>query len=193
MEEDLSNLMENISFTEEEDEISIPLGEFQEVLAYGRTCMVAKLVSDRLISKETIKTSLKGWWIISGSLSFKVLGENLFLIELKKMEDKERVLEGRPWVFEGNLLLVEDFNGKTSPSIYTFDKAAFWVRMNKLSLGCMGRAIGRRIRKTVGTVEMVDTDAKGIRWGEYPRVKILIDLTKPLPRGRKINLQGNSV
>jgi hypothetical protein len=49
---------------------------------------VAKLVSDHLISKETIKTSLKGWWKISASPSFKVLGENLFLIEFKKMEDK---------------------------------------------------------------------------------------------------------
>ena len=100
MEEDLSTLMENISFTEEEDnEIPIPLGEFQEVVSYGKNCIVAKLVSDRLISKETIKNSLKRWCKFSGSPSFKVLGENLFLIEFLKMEDKGRVLEGRPWIF----------------------------------------------------------------------------------------------
>jgi hypothetical protein len=46
---------------------------------------------------------------------------------------------------------------------------------------------------SIGEVEAVDTDAEGIGWGEFLRVKIRLDLTKPLPRGRKINIQGNSI
>lgn len=190
----MPDLMENISFTEDEEaEILIPIGEFQDVVSNGKTCIVAKLVADLMVSKETIRTTLKRWWKLYGNMSFKVLGDNLFLIEFTNIRDKERVLDGRPWVFEGNLFLVEDFDGTIPPSKYTFEKAAFWVRMIDLPLGCMGQAIGRRIGETVGAVEMVDTDANGIGWGEFLRVKILLDLSKPLPRGRKINIQGKCV
>jgi hypothetical protein len=193
MAEELSNLMERISFTEyEEAEVMIPFGEFQEVVSYGQTCAVAKLVADRMMSMETIKTTLWRWGKLQESPNFKVLGENLFLIEFFSMQDKKRILDSRPWVIEGSLLLVEDFDGSTAPTSYTFDKAAFWVRMINLPLGCMGQAIGRRIGETVGVVEIVDTDAKRVGWGEFLRVKILLDLAKPLPRGRKINIMGKT-
>jgi hypothetical protein len=40
----------------------------------------------------------------------------------------------------------------------------------------------------MGTVEEVDTDEEGVGWGEFLHVRIIIDLTKPLARGRVINL-----
>jgi hypothetical protein len=76
------------------------------------------------------------------------------------------VLEGRPWVFEGSLFLVEDFDGTKSLSQFTFDKAVFWVWMINLPLTCMGREIGRKIGAFVGVVVAVDTNAIGMGWGE---------------------------
>jgi hypothetical protein len=57
----------------------------------------------------------------------------------------------------------------------------------------MSAEIGRRIGASMGNVEAVDTDSKGIGWGEFLRVKIQVDITKPLQRGRKINIEGNSI
>jgi hypothetical protein len=85
--------------------------------------------------------------------------------------------------FEGCLFLVEDFDGSIPSSKFTFEKAAFWVRIINLPLGCMGRDIGRKIGETVGEVELVDADDEGIAWGEFLRVKIVLNLTKPLQRG----------
>jgi hypothetical protein len=48
----------------------------------------------------------------------------------------------------------------------------------------------RQIGSTVEEVEMVDTDERGIGWGESLRVKALIDLSKPLSRKRKLNING---
>ncbi|XP_059454983.1 uncharacterized protein LOC132185195 [Corylus avellana] len=106
--------------------------------------------------------------------------------------DKVKVLEGRPWVFESNLFLVEDFDGHTSPSKFTFDKASFWVRMTNLPLACMGREVGFKLGPAIRTVEEVDTDKDGIGWGEFLRVKIVIDLYKPLSRGRMLKFNGKS-
>jgi hypothetical protein len=159
----------------------------------GKACIVGKLIADRMVSKEVIKTAMIQWWKPEENLSFKVLGENMFLIEFTKVGDKERVLEGRPWVFGGSLFVTEDYDGRAQPTDFLFDKAAFWVRMINLPLACMSEVVGRKIGETLGSVEVVDTKANGMGWGEHLRVKICLDLTKPLQRGRKLNIEGKSV
>jgi hypothetical protein len=96
-------------------------------------------------------------------------------------------------VFNGTLFAVEDFDGTIPPTQMEFDKAAFWVRMFNLPLACMGRDLGIQLGGTVGEVEEVDTNDEGVAWGEFLRVRIRISLTKPIARGRVINLKGLSI
>jgi hypothetical protein len=145
------------------------------------------------VSKETIKVAMLRWWKLEGKISFQVLGENLFLVEFSFVEDKKRIMDGRPWAFEGSLFLLEDFDGLSRPSSFKFDRAAFWVRMIDLPLACMNQATGRRIGESVGIVEAVDTGPDGIGWGESLRVKIVMELEKPLARGRMLKVQGKSM
>ena len=63
------------------------------------------------------------------------------------------------------------------------------MRMINLPLACMGREIGRKIGASMGVVEVVDIDARGMGWGEFLQVKILLDSAKPLLRGMKINIE----
>jgi hypothetical protein len=196
MEEDLAKQWANLSLTEDEDsvEVIIPKAQIDIGKNQGKTCVIGKLIADHMVSKETIKNSMLKWWKLEEkNLSFMVIGENLFLIDFKLPEDKERVLEGKPWAFEGNLFLVEDFDGLVKPSELSFTHAAFWVRMFDLPLACMGKEIGRKIGESIGVVEAVDVGANGMGWGEFLRVKIRINLSKPLPRGRKINVEGKQV
>jgi hypothetical protein len=193
MADELPRLWEKFNLTETEDvELEIPGGKFQKVVSRGKTCIIGKLIADRLVSKELLKDSLSRWWKIKGEPSFKVLGDNLFLIDFTYKEDKERVLARQSWVFENSLFLIEDFDGTAAPTEFTFDKASFWVQMTNLPLGCMGKEIGEMIAASVGVVQAIDTDGEGLGWGESLRAKILLDLSKPLPRGRKIKLQGST-
>jgi hypothetical protein len=71
-----------------------------------------------------------------GTLSFKVLGENAFLVEFMEVGDKRWILEGRQsskgiFFF---FFFIEDFDGRSSPANFTFDKVAFWVQMVNLLL-----------------------------------------------------------
>lgn len=86
--------------------------------------MVGKLLAERVTGKNKIRAMLIRGWKPSGSLSFKILGDNLFLLEFENEWDKFRVLEGRPWV-EGTLFSVEDYDGLTPPSQMNFEIAAF--------------------------------------------------------------------
>ena len=163
MADDLSTKWENFSLTEDEDmELSFQKTELHEGVKLGQSCVLGKLLTDCIVSMETIKTAFIQWWKPQKSLSFKVLGDNLFLVEFEDPKDEKRALESRPWSFEGSLFLVEDYDGIKSPTQFTFDKAAFWVWMINLPLACMEGEIGCKIGSSVGVVEMVDADSRGM-------------------------------
>jgi hypothetical protein len=155
--------------------------------------MVGKVLTERFISKEVLKTPMIRAWKPTGSVSFKQLGPNLFLVDFQNWWDKDKILGDRPWTFDGDLFSIVDFNGLTPIEDPEFSKAAFWVRMYKLPLACMGREVGMQVGSTVGEVEDMDVLDDGVGWGEFLRVKIRIDLSKPLARGRVIKLQGKEI
>ncbi|GLT68469.1 hypothetical protein SLA2020_406950 [Shorea laevis] len=114
---DLSKLLGNFSLSEEESlDLEVQETDLAEAVTRGKLCLVGKLLADRIVSKEIIKSSLLRGWKLSGTCNFKVLGENLFIIEFLHDWDKSNVLEGRPWSFEGHLFAMEDFNGLTPPT-----------------------------------------------------------------------------
>jgi hypothetical protein len=45
----------------------------------------------------------------------------------------------------------------------------------------------------MGSVEEVDTNFDVVGWGEFLRVRVSLDFTKPLSRGRFLKLQGKFV
>lgn len=67
------------------------------------------------------------------------------MVEFEHNWDKDRVLEGRPSVFEGNLFSVEAFDEITPPSKIDFERASFWVCKFNLPLVCMSKNIGFQI------------------------------------------------
>jgi hypothetical protein len=94
MVEELTNCSGNFSLVEEEDdELEIKAPAIARLAQRGELCLVGKLIVDRLVSKETIRTKLIRGWRTLGNLSFMVLGENLFLLEFEYECDKIRVME----------------------------------------------------------------------------------------------------
>ncbi|XP_059429203.1 uncharacterized protein LOC132163020 [Corylus avellana] len=194
MADDLAAMWGKISLSEDEI-LGVDFHEeaFEGLVQKGQSCLVGKLLSDHVVSKEMIRSKLIRGWKPKGPMAFKVLGENLFLLKFEKNEDKKRVLEGRPWIFEGTLFSVEDFDGNTHPTDMDFSWAAFWVRMYKLPLACMGKEMGQRLGASVGEVEDVDVSEDGEGWGEYLRVKIKISTLKPLAKGRMLRMKGKEI
>ncbi len=84
------------------------------------------------------------------------------------------------------------FDVSLVPASLDFDFASFWVRMFHLPLGCMSDIMGSHLGSLVGHVEEVETDVDGIGWGEYLRVRITLDLSKPLAQVRLLKIKGVS-
>jgi hypothetical protein len=81
MEDDLNRMWGSFSLSKVEgSEMEIKQQAWEVGTDQGRLCVVGKLIADHLVSKETICTTLLRGWKLSGTPSFKVLGDNLFLV-----------------------------------------------------------------------------------------------------------------
>lgn len=141
-----------------------------------------------MVGKEIINKPLLRAWKTSRRVSFKDLEQNMFLIDFEHGWDKARIMKGRPWTFDGSLVSFAEFDCLTTPTQLEFDKGAFWVRMSNLPCACMGKEISFHIGSSIGKLEEVDVAEDGVGWGEYFRVRIVLDLLKPFSRGRVLKL-----
>jgi hypothetical protein len=95
MVEDLIWMWGNFSLLHVEgDEMEIKNHVWEVGAMRGKTCLVGKLITDHLVSKEIIRTTLIRGWKSSETPSFKVLGDNLVLVGFVNERDKIRILEG---------------------------------------------------------------------------------------------------
>lgn len=60
--------------------------------------------------------------------------------------------------------------------------------MYNLPLVCMCEAMGLQLGNSMGVVQEVKTKEDGVGWGEYLQVRVSLDITKPLARGRFLKL-----
>lgn len=82
------------------------------------------------------------------------------------------------------------YNGHLAPQKLDFMKERVWVHMSELPLSCMNEERGKIIGATISEVIEVDTQIYGSGWGKFLRVLVLLDLSKPLARGRTISVMG---
>lgn len=149
---------------------------------------VAKVLSDRPIRAEVIEATLGKIWCPSKGVECRDLGENHFLITLLQVSGKRRALDDGPWMVGRNLVVVVDFDGAKTIDEVVFSSIHIWVRITKMPLGLMTRAAGEVIGELIGKVVEVDAEEDGSAVGKFMRIKIRLDITKPLMRGVTIDV-----
>lgn len=68
-----------------------------------------------------------------------------------------------------------------------------WVQLHGLSFGMMNRAYGNRIENQIGEVIDIDVDKNGLGWGPFFRVRVQINITKPLHYDTLLNQEGTPI
>jgi hypothetical protein len=81
----------------------------------------------------------------------------------------------------------------TPPALIDFSMSPCWIQVRDIPLICMNKEVGSKIGETLGKVEEVDVSGEGPGRGSSLRIKIQIDITKPLERGRALWLNGKMV
>lgn len=100
-------------------------------------------------------------------------------------------MAGRQWIFDQSLVLLNEIDGSAQPSNISLTHCPFWVRLYNLP---MDTRTERRIRLIGGGLgTMLEVDFDGIAWDISARLKIFLDVTKPLRHIQQIRSREGHV
>ena len=97
--------------------------------------------------------------------------------------DTERILLGAPWSFNKYLGALCRYETDQSIKEIQFNTAVFWVQVHDLPTRRMTVEAAEGICQSIGRV-IHYSDEDEANGGEFMRVRVEIDITKPLSRGR---------
>lgn len=108
--------------------------------------------------------------------------------------DKQRVLGGKPQLFDNNLFALQALDVFSQIAKIQFDTAEdFWIQLHDLPIQCMNRFYGNLIGKSIGKVHNINVEEDDMGWGQALRVHVEIKISKPLACGRLLNFKGGSL
>ncbi|KAE8767903.1 LRR receptor-like serine/threonine-protein kinase FLS2 [Hordeum vulgare] len=180
--EAVDGMMRGLRLTEEERrgvKIKVPVKERGKTLVAQA---VGKVPSEKLAHPDVIRLSLGRVWCLIKGIECKEVGENLFVFTFNQESGKRRALEDGPWMFEKDLVVVEDYDPGKRREDYEFNEIPIWVRIFSLPLGMMNADSAEEIGSIIGSFVEADVGADGIAMGKFLRVKIIMNIDKPIMR-----------
>ena len=182
--DDITERCAGLKLSRKEDaevEINMPRLENGPVL-------IGKFCTKRRINLESVARVLKTVWKAENGFEVNDLGDNKVMFLFHTMEDMDRVLLLSPWSFDKYLVILHKMEHGEAVKDAKFDKSPFWIQIHGLPTMCQTKEVGESIGATLGKVEKVDAIGKGFCLGNYLRIRVRLDITMPLCRGRKVRL-----
>lgn len=122
----------------------------------------------------------------------KEMEPNLFIFQFYHEIDVKRVMQGCPWSFNRRALIMKRLKEGDNPRSIELNTLDLWVQIHDLKVGFMSEKVVKQIGDYIGSfVESCSSNFVGV-WREYMRVRVTIDLSKPLKRHMKIRQTGDS-
>jgi hypothetical protein len=175
--------------SEEEDDNSPPIVlDFDAAgsAAGHQFVILGRFLSVRGYSFMGLFDAMKNAWRLTYAPDVKRLRDNRFLIELRSEGDKNYVLQGGPWIYRGDPLLVADYDGKLRPSDVVLNWMPIWIQIEDMPLNLMNEGTGQILGSNVGKVVAVGRDSKGRFWDDHMRIRVLLPVDKALTRWLKV-------
>lgn len=192
MADELSEKCAKLQILNEEEEI-IDIGEENINNSDDKLALrlVGQLYTVRPFNVEAFKKTMTQVWGLAGNLLIRPLSTNKFLFQFFHWKDVEKVLNGRPWCFDQWLLALQEMPKDIQPSDISIKFSPFWVRILNLPFGYRSEQQIKALASSIGEVLEVEDDMLDIE--AFRRVRVLLDISKPLRRFIKVRTHGDTV
>ncbi|TXG58188.1 hypothetical protein EZV62_016017 [Acer yangbiense] len=139
------------------------------------------------MNREAFKGLIEQIWNPYGQVEVEMVRDNIFMFYFLNQEDRNRIWQRSPWHFGNSLIALEKPDGPGNISMLGFNKADFWIQIHDIPILCMNRRTAKWMAEQIGVVVEIPLESREC-WGKYMRVKVCIDISKPLKRWLRLKL-----
>ena len=157
------------------------LGLDEELLTKNFT-MAAKFLTKRALNVEVVTKTFSPLWRSMKGFEVRKISDHVLLFTFEKKEEVER-----PWSFDKHLVVLQWYDRGVSLRDLEFKKIPIWVQIHDIPFKFMNKTVVVKLCEVVGAVCQSSEEGETDR-GSFLRIKVVIDISKPLCRGRVISL-----
>jgi hypothetical protein len=174
----------------EEDELDDLVFEEEESISKEIKWMaLAKVHTTNFFSPQTFEQHMKVAWSPAKEVQFHQLEGNLFTIQCFCLGDWLKIEEGGPWLFRQNAVCFQKYDGFAPPESVDLNTFETWIQIHKLPVGYRKVPLIKNLtERKVGKAVKVEIDVHGA--GNFVRVRVVLDVRKPLARVVTISRAG---
>ncbi|KAL0355630.1 UNVERIFIED_CONTAM: hypothetical protein Sradi_4009900 [Sesamum radiatum] len=173
---------------DENEENSIPSNVWNQHENKQGTALlvIGRLLSHKSNNFDALKTTLTVLLHPVKGMTMWRISEERFCIRFNHRLDKQRALEGRPWTFDKNLLILEPLMNRETPDSVNLDWCPFTVHVHNLPLLQHTRNMAEFIGNKIGRFLDYEIREHDSNWSSDMRLKFAMDITKPLKRALRL-------
>lgn len=185
----LEDLYAQLSLEEDEESgVIVPEGQVKK--QHNTYVLVGKFLTEKNINFNAMQNVLASLWRPKEGMEIHDLGGHRYSFVFFHVLDMRKVLEGGPWTFEQSLLVYQKLQGNEDPHLVKLHKSDIWVHVYDMPQGFMSENILMNIGNFVGQFVKSDPNNFNESWRMYARIRVTMDLEKPLRRRMKIKREG---
>ena len=180
--DDLTNHCKGLSILDTEG----PTFDLEEELATPEYIIVGKFYTRRALNMEAIASNFMPLWRSKNGFKVKNMGNHIVLFTFDNKHEVDSILANEPWSFDKHLLVLQHYDKDEPIEDLTFNSTTFWVQVHDIQVRFMNPKVVEGICSTVGTV--VRKSKTKMNGGSFMRVRVNVDVTRPLSRGRMVSV-----
>ncbi|XP_074326882.1 uncharacterized protein LOC141664827 [Apium graveolens] len=129
-------------------------------------------------------------WRPKDGMEIHDLGGQRYSFVFFHVLDLQKVVEGGSWTFEQNLLLHHKLEANEDAHLVRLNRMDIWVQIYDLPTGMLSERILKSIGDYIGVFIKADSQNVKGGWKLFVRIRVTMDVDKPLKRKMKIKREG---
>ncbi|KAA3459709.1 nucleolin-like [Gossypium australe] len=153
--------------------------------------LVGRCLTESVVHFPSLRNTLADLWHPIMGICISDLGDKRYLFKFFHEVDIQRVIGGAPWFFNNHLLLLHRLQDGENPMSVLLNSSAFWVQVHDLPPGLMSENMAKQMGGFIGQYIEYDTFFSSLGNKNFMRIRVLIDVSFPLKRKKKVLLGPN--
>ncbi|KAL0000877.1 hypothetical protein SO802_014658 [Lithocarpus litseifolius] len=151
--------------------------------------LATKFLTKRALNIEAIAKTFSPIWRAKNGFKIRKEGDHVVLFTFDNKTEIDKVLAAEPWSFDKHLMVFQRYDKDIDIVNMEFNMVTFWIQVHDIPGRFKTRAVAEKICGILGTVTKPtgDMDVEG---DGFIRVRVTVDISKPLCRGRVISLKN---
>lgn len=168
----------------------VRLNKKQQLAGSNEKVLAVKFLNRRVLNVDAIGRTFRAAWKTRKGFDIQQVGDHLFLFFFELANDAKRVLSDEPWSFDKHLVLFHHLEGSCFVRSMSFTTIKFWAQLHGLPVNRLDIPMAIQIGKSIGVVSCHGCEVEMIV-GDFLRVRVEVDVSKPLYRGRRVVLDND--